>query len=74
MEEKGENVTIPVLSKYKFCLKFIKLGRLTDSPLPPSPPPRRSPSEPCDLPQKSYPPLSPLSPLPQEINNNWSLC
>ena len=69
MEEKRENVTIPVLSKYKFCLKFIKLGRLTDSPLPP--PPRRSPSEPCDLPQKSYPPLSPL---PQERNNNWSLC
>ena len=39
MEEKGENVTIPVLSKYKFCLKFIKLGRLTDSPFPPPPPP-----------------------------------
>lgn len=54
MEEKGENVTIPVLSKYKFCLKFIKLGRLTDSP------PRRSPSEPCDLPQKKL--SSPLSP------------
>ena len=66
MEEKGENVTIPVLSKYKFCLKFIKLGRLTDSPPPAVPPVNRVTS-----PKKSYPPLSPL---PQEINNNWSLC
>ena len=63
VKQTDDNVTIPVLSKYKFCLKFMKLSRLTDSPLPPP------------FPQwtmwpslKSHPPLSPL---PQEINNNW---
>ena len=47
VKQTDDNVTIPVLSKYKFCLKFMKLSRLTDSPSP-----RRSPSEPCDFPQK----------------------
>ena len=35
VKQTDDNVTIPVLSKYKFCLKFMKLSRLTDSPLPP---------------------------------------
>ena len=37
VKQTDDNVTIPVLSKYKFCLKFMKLSRLTDSPLPPPP-------------------------------------
>lgn len=57
VKQTDDNVTIPILSKYKFCLKFMKLSQWTDSPLPPAVPPVNH----VTFPKKSSSSLTPPS-------------